>query len=160
MILILVRHGKAEERSPQRNDDDRELTKEGRMEMERNAQGLSALIDSNHPIVLLTSPLVRARQTAEYLQKELSLSAIETENALEDGSLQDFVRALKRFPEDATVIATGHEPFCSSWLGRITGTRVDFRKGAAAGIRIDRLSPLEGKLLFYLNPESLARMIS
>src|SRR5512144_1243308 len=67
MILYIVRHAIAEDRKPKGDDESRELTKEGVARMKKAAAGLRA-IDAV-PEVVLASPLVRARHTAEILME-------------------------------------------------------------------------------------------
>jgi phosphohistidine phosphatase len=67
MKLLIIRHAVAEERDAWANtgksDDERPLTTEGRGKMARNARGLREGVPSVD--LVATSPLVRARQTAE-----------------------------------------------------------------------------------------------
>jgi phosphohistidine phosphatase len=65
MELYLIRYGIAEEDQPGLKDEERKLTKEGREKIEKVAQRLFKL-DLNFDLIL-TSPLVRAHQTAEIL---------------------------------------------------------------------------------------------
>ena len=61
-VLYLVRHGIAEEPTLQTNDAERPLTPDGRKRMKEAAQGFAAI--STLPTLILSSPLVRARETA------------------------------------------------------------------------------------------------
>jgi phosphohistidine phosphatase len=65
MELYLIRHGIAEDKQPDIKDEERSLTKEGRQKTEKVAQKIKKL--GLQFEVIVTSPLVRARQTAEIL---------------------------------------------------------------------------------------------
>jgi phosphohistidine phosphatase len=82
--LTLVRHGQAEWQAAALADFDRPLTRRGRAEAASTARRLRAREDEPPPGLLLTSPAVRARQTAEILAQELDLPAraVKTVDAL------------------------------------------------------------------------------
>ena len=64
MRLLIIRHAAAVERgTPGLGDDDRPLTPKGKSRFRAAAKGLARIVA--RPDVLLTSPLPRARQTAE-----------------------------------------------------------------------------------------------
>ena len=91
---------------------------------------------SNGPDVLLTSPWLRARQTAEIAAAAWGrCEAVETET-LAGGSFEEQAEVLDRYPKDATVAVVGHEPHVSALLARILGCRDEerlaFKKGGAA----------------------------
>ena len=67
MRLLIFRHGIAEEEAADGRDESRRLTKEGIAQMKVVARGLVKVV--RRPDVILTSPLVRAVQTAEPLGK-------------------------------------------------------------------------------------------
>jgi phosphohistidine phosphatase SixA len=70
MKLYLVRHAIAEDRTPDHEDDSmRPLTDKGRDKMRRIASGLKSL--GVTPDLIVSSPYVRASQTASILAKEL-----------------------------------------------------------------------------------------
>lgn len=69
MKLVLVRHGIAVDRDEFEGvDADRFLTPSGVRKMGGNAKGLATLVE--RPDVIITSPLLRAKQTADLLQQE------------------------------------------------------------------------------------------
>ena len=65
MDVYLLRHGIAAERDEMKypNDEERPLTEEGIAKMREAAAGIAAVVDA--PDVILTSPLVRTKQTAD-----------------------------------------------------------------------------------------------
>src|ERR1051325_10595965 len=73
MKLYLVRHGIAEEAKDTKPDGQRALTPEGIEKFKQAAKGFARMLDEEETIaVILTSPLARARQTAEILAKALA----------------------------------------------------------------------------------------
>jgi phosphohistidine phosphatase len=155
VTVVLVRHAIAEERRPGLRDAARRLTPEGRDKLERAARGLKRL--GVVPDRILTSPLVRAAETAEVLAEVLAPAVKpETCGPLAPGHTpQEVGEAL---PEGArTVVLVGHEPDLSelaSWLltGSRDGMRLPFRKAGAAAIELEGA---EGTLRWMLAPKQL-----
>src|SRR5262245_25947951 len=69
-ILYLVRHGRAETARQGQSDETRALTVAGIAELERSSQGLINL--DVHPVRIVTSPLLRALQTAQIFHDKLA----------------------------------------------------------------------------------------
>jgi phosphohistidine phosphatase len=86
MRLYILRHGQAGPSQPGESDDARTLTNEGREEMRRIARRLAALgIDVD---VILTSPLPRAKETAEIAAEALGKrDAVVVDEALQPGCM-------------------------------------------------------------------------
>jgi phosphohistidine phosphatase len=152
--VVLVRHAIAEERRPGLRDAARKLTPEGREKLEQVAKGLKRL--GVVPDRILTSPLVRAAETAAVLAEVLAPDLRpETCEALAPGQPpEDVVDAL---PEVKTVFLVGHEPDLgelASWLltGATDGVRLPFRKAGVAAIE---LAEGEGTLRWMLAPRQL-----
>jgi phosphohistidine phosphatase len=154
MRLYFLRHGIAEDREIGETDFDRKLTPEGIEEMRRSAVGMKALglkFDA-----VLSSPLVRARETAEIVGEALGLE-VRLEEALASGAgMQDFARAVKGQPDKAHLLLVGHEPdFSETISALIGGGLVRMKKGALACVDARRMAPDEGELRWLLNPEHL-----
>jgi phosphohistidine phosphatase len=113
MRLLLVRHAEA---APGNPDELRELTDKGR----RQAEGLGADLAAEgvQAAVILTSPLIRARQTAEALGRALGAD-VEVDERLAPGASPDSVREAVDGRGD-TVVTVGHEPDCS-WIAAALG---------------------------------------
>jgi phosphohistidine phosphatase len=112
------------------------------------------------PDVLLTSPLPRARETAEIAAREWGKRVEVTEEpALAGGSVEQISKALERYPGDSTVAIVGHEPDLSELLARILGTpheeRLTFKKGGAAMVELPGSLLDGGGLLWYAPPRVL-----
>lgn len=120
MKLLVVRHARAEERDEfaekSSNDDLRPLTDEGRKIMQTVATRLNAWCGV--PDMLISSPLVRAVQTAELLAEEYGFEKIiQTSTLAPDEQPLEFVRWLGRTLKNSRsdfVCIVGHEPHLGS----------------------------------------------
>ena len=143
MDLYVLRHGVAEDRGSAEypSDDERPLTAKGGRRMARQAQGLRSLglsID-----VIVSSPLVRAAQTAEIVREGLRVTGrVVTSNALApNGSPSRLVSQLATGYSSADdVMVVGHEPYLSSLISVLaTGNPepvMRLRKGALCKLRL------------------------
>jgi phosphohistidine phosphatase len=161
MRLLMIRHATAVPRgTPDMPDDERPLTKAGERRFGRAAQGLARLV--KRPDTLLSSPLPRARRTAEIAAKAWGKVEVEEEPALAGGSYDEITTALSRFPTESMVAIVGHEPDLSTLLGRLLGTsrgeRLTFKKGGAALTEIPGPVTEGGTLVWYLPPRVLRRL--
>ncbi len=160
MKLILIRHGLAGEYDPQRYPDDRlrPLTDDGRTLHRAVAEAMKrAGLAFDR---LITSPLVRARQTAEITAEVYGLGKPEQSDALGDGySVRAVIELTRRFSADETVALVGHEPDLSSLTSTLLGGgSVDFPKSGVLGLDFDRHpAPGEATLLFFLRPEHFSK---
>jgi phosphohistidine phosphatase len=157
MQLLIVRHGIAVDRgAPGQADEDRALTEEGQKKFREVAQGLAEILPA--PDVLLTSPLVRARETAEIAAKAWGGLALEEESALAGGSPAKILGALKPHREKSLVAIFGHEPDVSELVAHLIGTKnaesVAFKKGGSALLELDA-SLARGHLLWFAPPKLL-----
>jgi phosphohistidine phosphatase len=112
--LLLIRHADAPAGSP---DEPRSLSAEGRAAA--RALGERLAVDGIRPAAILTSPLLRARETADALAAALGCAAEPTQ-ALAPGATADSVRRAVA-GRGETVIAVGHQPDC----GRIAAALGD-----------------------------------
>jgi phosphohistidine phosphatase len=115
--LYLIRHGIAQERNPNIKDEERELTAEGQQKTRKVAKRLQDL--GLRFEVILTSPLVRSRQTAEILLSCSLSSQIEECSYLSpNGNIQDWLKELKQkqmFATDTKFAMIGHQPDLGEW---------------------------------------------
>jgi len=162
MQLVLIRHARAEERTLFKRDRTRALTDDGRRRMRKSARGLRMLLPGLTQIA--TSPLLRARQTAEIVAAVYTGIDTVSLPALSPGAAPRAVLAwLRAQPADATLALVGHEPdlgLLAGWL--LTGKRsgfVQFKKGAAALIEFAG-APAAGKgtLAWLLTAAQLAEL--
>ena len=111
MRLVLIRHAEA---APGEPDELRVLTPGGREQARRLGERLRA--DGLVPDALLSSPLLRARETAA----ALGFGDPEASDALAPGATADGVRAASA-GRGKTVVAVGHQPDCSRIAAALTG---------------------------------------
>jgi len=165
MEIILVRHAKAETRDSNTwpDDDQRPLTAEGRAEQRattRTMKKMGVKFD-----FLLTSPLLRARETADIVAK--GYRWVEPPQVVEElghgYAVGAIVKLLAKFPPDSTVAMVGHEPDLSDLTGALTTKEgrlnIAVKKSGVVGIEFD--GPAEagkGTLLYHLKPGHLRKL--
>ena len=153
-----LRHGIAVESDEWDGSDfDRPLSDEGRERMTREARTMARL-DLGLDVVV-TSPLVRAKQTAAIVAKTLGLEDRLVEDARVGlGFGPGHVAGILREHTKANVIMlVGHEPTMSHTVGHLVGgARVDFKKGSLARIDLAEPSSLKGTLAWLVSAKLLA----
>ncbi len=159
MEIYLIRHGIAEERRSDIKDEERSLTKEGRHKTEKVAQQLKKL--GLHFDLIATSPLVRARQTAEILiagglSSHLEECADLDPNGQIHSWLVDWLEP-RRYSPQTQLALVGHEPNLSSWAeilvwGQATAGLV-LKKAGMIGVKLpEKGSSLGRSQMFWLTP--------
>lgn len=138
MRLILLRHGKAVDRDKATLDDDRPLTREGRAQLEHYYPILAHYLRQLPRCAVWTSPLVRARESADILCRYLPEVEPRIMPFVSAPSFSGLSRALSQCKMNDTVLIIGHEPFLSDWTRKMTGLDTHYRKGRG--------------MLFYLEP--------
>jgi phosphohistidine phosphatase SixA len=127
MRLFLVRHAEA---APGEPDELRPLTPAGR----NVARHLGARLASERPDAVVSSPLLRARETAEQIARAAGLTA-ETDERLAPGATAEDVQAAIA-GRGERVIAVGHQPDCSAIVLALTGRERGFAPGAVEEIQL------------------------
>jgi phosphohistidine phosphatase len=144
MILYLMRHADAGvARGNPLLDAKRGLVKEGKeqcMLMARVLVALKAPIDT-----ILSSPLKRASQTAQFVGTELGFDGkVEISKALApEGTFEEFQVLMARYANREAVLAVGHNPNVFQFLSRLItgnggGASVRMRKASVARIDLDK----------------------
>lgn len=160
--LYLIRHGVAEDRGEAWPDDaKRPLTDRGIARLRKAARGLAAIgVDFD---VILTSPLVRARQTADVIAAGLEpRPAIVAVDALAPGAGWPALAAeLARHARRPRIALVGHEPGMGELAARLIGTRhaLEFKKGAMARIDVSAVPPVGPGTLRWLLPPGVLRRL-
>ena len=158
-FVILLRHGIAEDPTPEKKDEDRSLTAEGHARMKQIARGLERSMPRVQ--IIYTSPLLRAMQTALWVSKGYrSRAAIQTSDALAPGATQKQFLELVRSITARRVIIVGHEPNLTDNLIALTQIQesqgVELKKGGCYGVRI--LENGQGVLEWLLPPRILRKL--
>jgi phosphohistidine phosphatase len=137
MKLIIMRHGKAEDNHPD-GDHARALTKKGHRQAQRQAQRLAGL--GLLPAITLSSPLMRARETAETFAQTAKIAGPMIVNWLASGMRPaTAMQELTAYKEFGCVCIVGHEPDLSSlvaWLTESTANSIQMKKGAIAVLTV------------------------
>ena len=155
----MLRHAEAEERSASGQDEDRGLTAAGLEQAKTVARGIAALAPSI--AVVLTSPYLRARQTAEPVAEALGLSGARFSRALEPGSDPEAVLSELEEAGEESVLLVGHAPSLGRLLGRlVTGSPdgdIPLSKAGAAWVSFEGLER-RGRLRAFLPARVLERL--
>lgn len=138
-MLWLLRHAQAADGTP---DDERPLTERGIQEA-RNA-GLAMRAIGIHIDVCLSSPKLRARQTAE-----LACAALGVEVTAEPRLAGEPFDAAELTAGLGDVLLVGHDPSFTLTLHSLTGVQARMKKGGMAGIS-------KGELVTLMRPVELS----
>ncbi len=158
MECYFLRHGPAVDPARWPGDDyDRPLTPQGRQRIAREAGAIAALSLELEAIV--TSPLVRAQQTASIVAGKLKIP----ERLVEDARLgsgfdrEALEEMLAERPNAGAILLVGHEPTMSATIGAVVGgAQLVFKKGGLACVTFASTgSPLTGELLWLIPPKVL-----
>ncbi len=158
MKLYFLRHGIAEDREQWTdNDEKRPLTDKGKKRMAKEGKRMKEM--GIAPDLILTSPLVRAKQTAEIAAEHLSLEdKVKEDKRLAPGFAVPAVGEILREYRDAdSIMLVGHEPdFSETVASLIGGGHVVCKKGGLALIELEQPDSLQGELLWLIPPSLLA----
>jgi phosphohistidine phosphatase len=153
MRLFLVRHGLAEDEGPDGSDEARRLTAVGQKRIRAAALGLGVL--GVNPDAILTSPVTRARETADILGEVLG-QAPQALAALQTGSSpHGVVRALAAFEAQRRLLVVGHEPWLSEVVallltGTPRGLDLRFKQGTCVALDVSTLAANRVALLRWM----------
>ncbi len=157
--LYFVRHGLAQERGDAWPEDTkRPLTEEGMSRMRKAVKGLTRIGVSVD--LVLTSPLVRARQTAEILAAGLDPrpAIVNIVSLTPAGSYAAVLADLEKHARKCRLALVGHEPMMGELAARLIGSRhpIEFKKGGVCRIDVEDLPPAgPGDLRWLLTPKIL-----
>lgn len=148
MKLYILRHGEAADHSDRRyaNDGERPLTRKG---IKRTRQLANALRQMDITFdVILTSPLVRARQTAEIVARGLDLGKhLRLSNHLApSGAYVDLIAQIDSARSDADVLLlVGHEPHLSGLISLLctggSSLGLTLKKGGLVRLELESVKP-------------------
>ncbi len=130
--LWVLRHGDAEDPTPGGSDFDRNLTETGRAEA--TAAGRALVATGVKPDLVLSSPRVRARQTAELATAELGVG-FEIHEPLSGGfGAQDALKIMEG-RDGQTILLVGHMPDLAIVVRDLTFCPIPMRTGGLAHVR-------------------------
>jgi len=145
MNLYIVRHAIAVQRATPGYEDDsqRPLTDAGRKKMKKIVKGIHQLnIELD---VILSSPYVRARDTAKILAGEFEMKnkIAFSDNLIPPGNFENLISEIHEKYDVNNLALVGHEPMLSSlisWLATgNTDMRITLKKGGIAYLSADNL---------------------
>lgn len=155
MELLLLRHGKAED-FHREGDFERALVDKGVRQASRAGRLLKAL--DRRPDVVLTSPRVRAKQTAEHFCEAAGMPGPVVQPWIDCGmGPEEALEELQSFTEFGRVMLVGHEPDFSCLVEWLLGASasVEVKKGSLIGMVVSPPSR-DGRLLFNVPPKMMA----
>ena len=160
MRLYLARHGVAVDRDDPNcpSDPERPLTPKGMKKTHAAALGLFAL--GVKPDVMLTSPWLRAVQTAEIFSEVIGFSSnkiVRTDTLKGTSTPAELLRELAKL-KAKEVLCFGHEPHLHLVIGQIlhTGARItELKKAGVACLDLEKVSPPQGQLIALYPPKTL-----
>ncbi|MFR4555739.1 SixA phosphatase family protein [Peptoniphilus sp.] len=131
MKIYFIRHGEAEIYAE--DDFKRKLTTIGRVKLENSFKAFANRLEDKRSYKIYSSPLERAKETAEILAKYLD-SDFEVKGYLAGGRIRDI---LKTLDQDENYILVSHEPFISNWIYQLTGEMKIISRGSINFVEID-----------------------
>lgn len=163
--FYIMRHGIAVTRSSAGFPDDakRPLTPEGKEKMRQISAGLKRA--GFDPDWIVSSPLVRAVETAEIVGETLGSNVpLEFCDALRPGgSAEALIAFLAKRPNRKRVLVVGHEPDLGEMAARLVGAglhaNLPFKKGGCCLITFDSFPPKSpGRLVWWLTPRLMRKL--
>lgn len=157
MEVYLIRHGIAADKAAYDNDEERPLTEEGRKKTRKVA--VSIRDRGLHFDRILTSPLLRAKETATILQDiGLSSQIEEFSNLAPDGDIQAWVSWLiqqRQATNDKSLALVGHQPDLGNWAETLiwgqAQEKLVLKKAGMIGLKLpETTTPINQSQLFLL----------
>jgi phosphohistidine phosphatase len=161
MKVYLLRHATASDVAP--SDAERKLTREG--EAEARTAGLALAELGVKPSHVLSSPLVRARQTAEIAARAMKFRGdIELLDELTNGtSTPALLKVLQSYSPGEEILLVGHMPSLSEHLAAIIGSKspqgLPLGKGSVACVDGDEMRPGRGQLRWLMRQKQLHQIV-
>ena len=155
MLVVLIRHGEAEDHNTG-GDAARELTARGRDELKEVSGGLRQIVPKFDRMA--SSPLIRARQTAEIIAERFNYVKIETLDSLApEGEISKTINWLFAQPLNSAICLAGHEPSISALAATLLSGAprpfIIFNKGSACAIEFADLPKAgKGQLSWFMPP--------
>ncbi len=149
MRLYFLRHGIAQDTAE--SDHARALTPDGIRRLKIAAHVMAKLnLGVTH---LLTSPRVRAVQTAEIAAEALGLTPTIHEDVNFHFSIKALPGLVRPLPDHSNVMFVGHEPTFSTTIRDLTGARIVMKKGGLARVDVGQVKPMGGVLVWLITPK-------
>lgn len=138
------------------NDADRPLSQKGIAQVERLAVHLAGT--RFKPDLILTSPKVRAHETAEPLAKRLGVRLVVEDRLAGGFDVEDVEALLRAHGDPLDVVLVGHDPAFSDVLSSLVGAELPMKKATFARLEVSRpLAVGEGRLQWLVPPDVLPK---
>jgi phosphohistidine phosphatase len=163
MEIYILRHGIAVNRGTPgyKKDSDRPLTTEGEEKVHQIAKAMLAM-ELKFDLIL-SSPYLRAKQTAEIVAGELDEETTLTDLLTPDGNPLELIRELND-EKPQSVLLVGHEPYLSGLISvLVTGeshAAIELKKGGLCKLSADRVAFGQcATLNWLLTPKQMRLMV-
>lgn len=157
MRLTLIRHGEAGDDAPR--DALRSLTLRGRASVQRVGRALRRR--GGDFTVFVSSPLVRALQTAEMVAAEVGYGGrlLVSEALVPEAAVERTLDLIRSLANEDSVALVAHEPILSSLAGKLTGKAryPSLRKAEALRFRLRDGLDGQAELRWRIDPDTGAR---
>ena len=165
MDIYILRHGKAEDHIQTiSGDQKRKLTDQGKKEVELVAKGIKNL--SIEVDYIISSPLIRAKQTADIALKIIKSkrkSLLVWNELKPESGVDSTIKKLKIMKPASSILLVGHEPHLSTLTSKIISgsedTNIILKKGGLVHLRCSTLrSEFEGSLRSLMTPRQIKKL--
>lgn len=159
--IYILRHGQAQDLTEDqvKNDFDRQLTEEGKTKTKKLSLFFN-ILEENIDLVL-SSPYLRAKETAEIFVNDLAPKPdLKIVDFLSCGaSSKDIASGLLPFSMHKKIILVGHAPDLEVFLGKLIGAeRIKLKKGALAKVILNNSIELSGELEWLITPRLVKKI--
>lgn len=159
MEIYLLRHAIAEDAKPGGSDAERALTDTGRQKLQDVLRRCCTAQVS--PSLILTSPYVRAVQTAELAAETLGYKKklVRTDALLPMSSPQQAWEEIRLHKNESQILLAGHEPMLSRCVCYLLGAptlRVELKKAGTVRVTIDHFGAEPAGILCWMLTPKLA----
>lgn len=143
MNLYVIRHAIAEEEHPSGEDSQRALTEKGRKKMRQIAKGLRIL--GSEFDVILTSPYIRAQETAQILADvfKMKKQVVVSENLTPISTPDALISEINEKYSVDSIAIVGHEPYLTTFISQLVANGapldIDLKKGGICRLSTDDL---------------------
>jgi phosphohistidine phosphatase len=164
MELYILRHGIAVERGTEgfADDSQRPLTADGRAKLKLQSQGMKRL-DLGIDLVL-TSPYVRAEETARIAASVLKIKTVKlTKNLQPEAAFKGLAREIAQIKHSG-ILLVGHEPHLSGLISFLVGDNddvaIDLKKGGLCKLTLEKSCGPNSAVLNWLMEPSHLRLLA
>lgn len=159
--IFILRHAQAEDLSDnsEKTDFERKLTNEGEIKTKKLGLFFNSLEEEVN--LVLSSPYIRAKQTAEifisFLNPKPELKVVDF--LASGASIKEIASSLLPYTLNNKIILVGHAPDLEIFLGKLVGAeRIKLKKGAIAKVTLNNSVELSGELVWLIIPKLLKKI--